>query len=607
MERIFYLLKQSLFVKLALVATLVIGGGNSVWADDVIVVKGNSINTDIWNTTWGNYTSAWNTSNSNYVQANTWAYYVLVSKSSINMSSHKVVFSARGIGDKAEITIKTSVTGNSTTDAFDVVRSFTKTDLGISSSNEFQSFEVSGIEGSVYMQIFAKGVQIESMDIMEMSTPILSVTPLEDNSFGNLVENGIKTYTVTNVGAGAMDVSITNSNTNDFTISKTSITGLTAGNSETFMVTFNYDADNLGEKNAIITITPSYDESSVITLNVSATAMSDNDPKISVTPSEPADFGVLSAVGTKIYTVTNVGTGNLTVNITSDNDEYFSVSPSVIENITAGASATFTVSFDYVCDLDFFGEYVANITVTPTYNEADAISFAASATATADVVLDENVATTWSSGSGKSVLMKYQPVSGWNTFIIPFATSTYFKTVFGSGARGYKLTKYEDGVLTFAEIGSTYLGANIPILVYVESAPDNSQGVLLKGVYVFQSSSASPGTTNIGNTDYFHGTWIPKTYQSGDEWYGVTSSGQVLQAGEGAYVKGYRAYFTGISAPTDRSRISIVLEGDGTTTDMGFVKMVDKDATDVYTLSGQKVQKAGKGLYIVNGRKVVIK
>ena len=32
MERIFYLLKQSLFVKFALVATLVIGGGNSVWA-----------------------------------------------------------------------------------------------------------------------------------------------------------------------------------------------------------------------------------------------------------------------------------------------------------------------------------------------------------------------------------------------------------------------------------------------------------------------------------------------------------------------------------------------------------------------------------------------
>ena len=80
-----------------------------------------------------------------------------------------------------------------------------------------------------------------------------------------------------------------------------------------------------------------------------------------------------------------------------------------------------------------------------------------------------------------------------------------------------------------------------------------------------------------------------------------------MKAGTGAYVKGYRAYFTGISAPTPGARISFVIEDDGETTDLGFVRMVDPEAKDIFTLSGQKVEKARKGIYIVNGRKVVIK
>ena len=89
--------------------------------------------------------------------------------------------------------------------------------------------------------------------------------------------------------------------------------------------------------------------------------------------------------------------------------------------------------------------------------------------------------------------------------------------------------------------------------------------------------------------------------------YGVTSSGKVMQGGENSDIKGYRAYFTGISAPANGARPTIVIEDDGTTTDLGFVKMVDENAKDVYTLSGQRIQKAGKGLYIVNGRKVIVK
>lgn len=69
-----------------------------------------------------------------------------------------------------------------------------------------------------------------------------------------------------------MDVTIANDNTTDFTVFTTSLTGIGAGESQTFDVTFNYDAANLGDKTASITVTPSYDAADAKTIAVTATA-----------------------------------------------------------------------------------------------------------------------------------------------------------------------------------------------------------------------------------------------------------------------------------------------------------------------------------------------
>lgn len=607
MKRIFYLLKQSLFVKLTLVATLVVGGGSTAWGEDVI--SGNTINVTDWNTQWGNYTSSWNTNNSSYVQANTWAYYVLVSKNTYNMFSKKIVFSARGIGNSAEITIKKSTTGNSSNDVFEEICSYKQEELGTSLNDNFRSFEVGNINGTCYLLIFAKGVQIESLSIEEQTTPILSVSPSEA-SFGTVNVSTERNYTVSNIGAGSMDVNISNTNTADFTILNmfdeeiTSLIGITNGNPQTFKIRFNYNSNNLGEKSSVISVTPTYDNNSSVIINATATAMSDNAPQLSVIHPVAGDaFGNATAISTKLYTITNTGTGNLTVNIASDNSEYFSVSPTEIKNIGSGASETFTVTFNWVADVSKFGEKSANITVTPTYDENETIVISSTATATAELILDENNPSTITSGKKSSVLIKYTPNSGWNTICMPVVPNNYMSSIFGSGWKAYQLSNYENGVLIFSS--TTYVGAGSAYLVYIENASGSNNGLVLTNIA--PSYTTPKEATAVGGMVYFQGTYVRKDFVENDNWYGVTSSGQVLQAGEGAYVKGYRAYFTGIEPPANGARVSIVLEGDGTTTDLGFVKMVDKDAKDVYTLSGQKVQKAGKGLYIVNGRKVVIK
>jgi hypothetical protein len=85
--------------------------------------------------------------------------------------------------------------------------------------------------------------------------------------------------------------------------------------------------------------------------------------------------------------------------------------------------------------------------------------------------------------------------------------------------------------------------------------------------------------------------------------YGVTNAGKIQKATSAASMKGFRAYFTGIPANAT-ARLSFD-ETTGITTVMD-TKELNNDSK-VYNLNGQRVENAHKGLYIVNGRKVVVK
>ncbi len=651
MERIFYLLKQSLFVKFALVATLVIGGGNFAWGEELTVTS----------STYKTYTAdvpiAGNLLNSTLVKAE---FIIPASKltelkgKEITKMAFTLYSATTGWGD-AEFQVFLKEVSNSSypspvtllgnegaTIVYEGQLDATKTTIDVNFTTAFDYGNDGnnllvgvyctkmGTAASVYFKLirdnssdynYYSGYTNSSSGSLTRtnwypettftyqdppaSTPVLSVTPINVD-FGSLYANGVNTITVTNAGVGTMDVTISNDNTTDFTISDSSLTGIGAGESQTFDITFNYDSSKLGDKSAIIIVTPSYNAGDAVMLNATANAVSDNAPQMFISPDGNIDFGnVYSGVTT--FTVTNTGTGQMSVNISSDNGD-FTVSPSLIEGLGNGESETFTVTYTFAATADKLGVNSANITVTPTYDVGEAQTYQVSATSNATMTLDEDNVTTVNYGTKNYILVKYQPSAGWNTISMPFVLRTSLMNnmdaIFGVGWKAYTLSSYSNGTLSFSKVSeSANVNYGTPYLVYISDAPVHPNGVLLADISTYGNNPSS--TSKNGIT--FQGTYVRKDYVDGDEWYGVTSSGQVLQAGEGAYVKGYRAYFTGISDPADGSRISIVLEGDGTTTDMGFVKMVDKDATDVYTLSGQKVQKAGKGLYIVNGRKVVIK
>ena len=473
-----------------------------------------------------------------------------------------------------------------------------------------RDYVIDNISGSYYIKLECAYVKIYSVKIVENSTLYLSIYPDEDVDFGTVWTNATKTdyYTITNNSESSVNVvaAISGTDAASFSVSPSEAQDIAAGGTQTYTISYTYNSNSLGEKNASITFTPDDDETNAITKNISATAVSDNAPKLTITPDEDTNLGNVYS-GSTTYTVTNTGTGSMTVNIASDNSD-FALDKTTIENLAHDESETFTVTYTFAATVEKLGLNSANITVTPTYDVDDAKTYAVSATSNATMTLDEDNPTTVNYGSKTYLHVKYTPSEGWNTISMPFVlrntTMDNMSIIFGDSWNAYTLSSYNNGTLTFSKVSSSAVVNNaIPYLVYIASAPSHPNGVLLSDI----STTGNTAGSTVKSDATFQGTYVTKSFVENDNWYGVTPAGKVMKAGTGASVKGYRAYFTGVSAPAG-ARINIVLdEGDGETTDLGFVKMVDPEAKEVYNLKGQRVQKGSKGIYIVNGRKVVIK
>ena len=130
-----------------------------------------------------------------------------------------------------------------------------------------------------------------------------------------------------------------------------------------------------------------FDGNGIVMNAVNGFHLNQNAPEFKMITTGAADFGKRTASDSKTYTVKNAGTGTLTVNIASDNATDFSVAPAQL-NIASGETADFTITFNYT--EGSYGNKSANITVTPTYNEALAYNITATAKAMDPNAWDED-------------------------------------------------------------------------------------------------------------------------------------------------------------------------------------------------------------------------
>lgn len=185
-------------------------------------------------------------------------------------------------------------------------------------------------------------------------------------------------------------------------------------------------------------------------------------------------------------------------------------------------------------------------------------------------------------------------VAGWNTICLPFAV-TDIEGVFGDGVKIYGFDSKNGDNLRFTSVDETEAGT--PYLIKMPAA--KSDAIVMNNVSV---SDAAAGTVEQSSI-ILHGSYAPMAAGTLTGCYGVNSENQIAPANEYTIMKGFRAYFSGSVAG---ARISIFDETTGITTVYGADKLFGND-NRVYNLKGQHVENAKKGIYIVNGKKVVIK
>ena len=171
--------------------------------------------------------------------------------------------------------------------------------------------------------------------------------------------------------------------------------------------------------------------------------------------------------------------------------------------------------------------------------------------------------------------------AGINTMCLPFYVGQ------AEISTNCKIATYKNGTtFTFVD----HADANVPFLATdVDAAVDAGTGLTFsdKGV----CATGALGTT-------FVGVYAP---QSAENLYGINGDGKLQKGGSGANIKSFRAYLTAVGEARE-----ISFEGDVTGIE-NLTPALSQGEGAWFDLQGRRVAQPTKGLYIVNGKKVVLK
>lgn len=213
--------------------------------------------------------------------------------------------------------------------------------------------------------------------------------------------------------------------------------------------------------------------------------------------------------------------------------------------------------------------------------------------------LSENSSVAVEAVTDETVMLQRTFAAGWNTICLPFAVAdnTAIEALFGAGAKVFNFRNFANSMIEFEAV--TSMTAATPYLIYVPAAvagPIRVNNVTITGL------NTTAGTASH-NSIIFQGSYAPVAAGGLTDMYGVTTTNKLAKGNASTTMKGFRAYFKGSLAGAriytfdDATGISHVYQA----------AEVFGDDDRVYNMNGQHVENAKKGVYIVNGRKVVIK
>ena len=218
------------------------------------------------------------------------------------------------------------------------------------------------------------------------------------------------------------------------------------------------------------------------------------------------------------------------------------------------------------------------------------------------LVLDDNDSGAPEEQYAATVTYDRKLYSGVNTLVLPFQTTT--EEINATYVLRYTGTTEEDGVFCFNFEEVSDLEANVPYVVIID-ADDIS-------LPIFENKEVTPSdnlTVEDENGNYdFVGTYTCWTknenspivhgdYIAGEKAFKKAKGGNGLKA--------YRAYLKR-NGEYDPANVSFNFNGE-VITGIEAVELLDRMSGEYYNLNGQRVGTPQHGIYIKNGKKIVVK
>ena len=251
--------------------------------------------------------------------------------------------------------------------------------------------------------------------------------------------------------------------------------------------------------------------------------------------------------------------------------------------LTANGDGTWTIASMPAFDVELQIEYETALALSETADNTDALA-------------------EWNGCEADVTLTRTLQTGGYNTFAVPFGMAIPS----GWTVKELSSASLSEGVLTLNFANASSIVAGKPYLVKV-NATTNLAASAITGVIV--SKDAVPSTSAVVD---FIPTFGATTIAGNVEDILFLSSGNTLlnPNAENPQMKGFRAYFLlkGAAAQA-KARAFVMNFGEGETTGIISLKAdgtaYGKEA--VYTLDGRRLQgqPSAKGVYIINGKKVI--
>lgn len=231
-----------------------------------------------------------------------------------------------------------------------------------------------------------------------------------------------------------------------------------------------------------------------------------------------------------------------------------------------------------------------------------------------NVVLDESSTTPPAAATAVDVtVLRTIKAGDWSTICLPFAlTEKQVKQAFGNDVQlgdfsGYEATENTDGDIVAITVNfnsASAMEANHPYLIKVT---DEVKQFAVEGVDIEPEDEPVVATVKRTRKQWSEmiGTYVADTEIPSKTLF--LNSNKFYYSTGATKMKAFRAYFDFFDVLTDvDNSYEVKMFVDGAETKVEGLGVKDA-AGNVYDLSGRKVSKAQRGVYIVNGKKVLVK